>query len=307
MMLFRSLRTPGRSVILGAAAAMCVAAPTRLIGQDFWLVPNAFVVQLGKNVVVRGQASPFPGNEVALRPEELAEVAVLDGDGSEPLRDVAIHGTSLRLAVRPSAPGQFLITAVSRPTAIAGSAESVASQLQAGGGPDLAERFRTGGSTSADSVILRYVRYAKTFVEVGSGGPRVFDRAAGQPLELLPMRDPATLRSGDTIAVQVLLDGQPLANARVVAVGAPPALKAGGAERETERVEVAVMTGAEGVARIPDAGAGLWIVRATEILPPDDDQRPQWNVYSASLVLQVGSGKATEPPTGAQAPPSGVR
>ena len=293
--------------VLGTAMLVWAAAPGALAREDFWLVLNAFAVQLGKSVVVRGQASPFPGNDVALRPEQLAETSILDADGRQPVRDVAVHGTSLRLAVRPAAAGQFLIAAASQPIAIAGPAESVSSQVQAEGGPDLMERFRAGGSRSTDSVTLRYVRYAKTFVEVGSGGPRVFDRAAGQALELLPMRDPETLRSGDTIAVQVLLNGQPLANARVEAAGAPPGPKAGSEEPEPERAEIAVTTGADGVARIPDPGAGLWIVRATEIRPPDGDQRPHWNVYSASLVLHVGSARAAEPTAGAEAPPSKAR
>jgi hypothetical protein len=293
---FRFLRPLGRPAIMGAAATMWVAVPGALAGQDFWLVPNAFAVELGRSVVVRGQASQFPGNDAALRPEQLAEASVLVADGSQALRDIAIHGTSLRLAFRPSNAGQVLITAVSRPIVITGSAESVVSQLRAEGGPDLPERFRVGGRTSTDSVTLHYVRYAKTLVEVGSGGPRVFDRAVGQPLELIPMRDPGALRSGDTIVVQVLLGGQPFADARVEAAAAPLDATAGGEEPETRRAEMAVTTGADGVARFPDPGTGLWIVRTTSALPPDGGRGPQWDVYSASLVLQVGPPVAGEPP-----------
>jgi uncharacterized GH25 family protein len=64
-------------------------------------------------------------------------------------------------------------------------------------------------------------RFAKALVVVGAARPgeRIWRSELGHRLELLPLTDPVPLAdAGGTLAIQVLLDREPLAGAELVAV-----------------------------------------------------------------------------------------
>ena len=60
-----------------------------------------------------------------------------------------------------------------------------------------------------------YSRCAKTLVQVGnpvtSDTARAWSRPTGMPLELVPEQNPYTLRTGNSLTIRVLADGQPKA------------------------------------------------------------------------------------------------
>ena len=66
---------------------------------------------------------------------------------------------------------------------------------------------------SADDTLLS-LKYAKSW-RAGAAGAQGYRRAVGHLLELVPQRDPLTLKVGELLPVQVLLQGQPLAGAGV--------------------------------------------------------------------------------------------
>ena len=56
-------------------------------------------------------------------------------------------------------------------------------------------------------------KFTKTYLKP----VRDFSKPLGQPLELIPLSDPAALKTGDRLKIRVLLDGKPLAGAKVAA------------------------------------------------------------------------------------------
>ena len=54
-------------------------------------------------------------------------------------------------------------------------------------------------------------KFTKTYLKPTRG----FARPLGQPLELIPLSDPAALKTGDRLNIRVLLDGKPLAGVKV--------------------------------------------------------------------------------------------
>lgn len=56
--------------------------------------------------------------------------------------------------------------------------------------------------------MYRVASSATTIVEAGPG-PRAFDRAAGFPIEIIPLTDPVAA-AGDTLMFRLTINGEPL-------------------------------------------------------------------------------------------------
>ena len=253
-----------------------------LSAHDFWIVPTAFEVATDGALEVHGQTSTaFPTSLSAVAPDRVAEARLIGAATEERITDLSVSGKSLHLRHRPTTAGQRvvavgLVTRTSR-AAAAGLKRYIALE----GAPELAERYeREGILPKTDSVTQRTTKYAKTIVEVGRGGPRAFERTAGHPLELVPVTDPAALRAGDTLAVRLLFRGQPLAGAHLHAGVAP-------AEGDTAKgKDLSIVTGGDGVARVPVARPGLWNVRTLHAAPAEG-AADTWDVLFATIVFRA--------------------
>lgn len=276
-----------RTAVTVACALLGFAALAE--AHDFWLVPNAFRLPVGAAVEVRGQtSSKFPTSEAAVAVERVAEARLLSSSSSVAITGLSIDGTSLLLRHRPGRAGQRVIAVTLRPRSVRESAAGFRRYLELEGAPDaLARVDREGLLTGRDSVTRRYAKYAKTIVEVGSGGPRAFSRPVGHPLELIPEHDPAALARGDTLVIRLLYRGVPLANA---------ALHAGFVPAPGGRVQLAAVpsapdqhlaTDARGRVRVPLTGSGLWNVRTIHVDQAQPNSGGDWDTHWATLVFHV--------------------
>jgi ketosteroid isomerase-like protein len=278
-----------RSSRAAAGVVALLGTAATLSAHDFWLVPNAFVLAPGTALEVRGQTSSrFPTSESAVALNRIADARIIDATGETPLRDLSHSGNSLLIRELPQTAGQKVVAIVLRPASVRESPESFRRYLVLEGAPELAERYEREGKLPTDSITRRYAKYAKTIVEVGQNGARAFSRAAGHPLEFMPLEDPAALKAGDTFAVRLLYRGAPLSGAKVHASGVPlaPGLDPEAAAQQAVAVEGE--TDAQGVARFAVQSAGLWNVRTLHILPADPGSGADWDVHWATLVFGAG-------------------
>ena len=309
------MRRWARAVRVGAGAAVgagvmigVAGGVTRASADDFWLVPDAFAVTPGSAFEVRGQtSSAFPASKAAVTPDRVTDAKVLTAGGAEPLGGFTQAGASLLVRHRPASAGQRVVAVALRPRLVRESAAGFRRYLVLEGAPEALARYeREGRLPTTDSITRRYAKYAKTIVEVGHGGPRAFGRAAGYPVEFVPLTDPAALAAGDTLAVRLLFRGRPLASARLQAgvhVGdlrattlerpLPPQPAAAGADAHgaAHGRDVSLTTDAAGVARVLVGGAGVWNVRAIHIVPADAGTGADWDVHWATLVFRVAAGE----------------
>jgi ketosteroid isomerase-like protein len=264
---------------------LLVAALLTMVGiahaHDFWLIPDAFQIAEGGVLEVRGQTSSrFPTSESAVTPDRVSEARIIGTNEDVRVTDVSTAGTSLVLRHRPRGIGQRIVAVTIGWRSVRASGPGFKRYIELEGNPALAARYeREGLLPRTDSITRRYAKYAKTVVEVGRGGPRMFSRVVGQPLEFVPASDPARLHAGDTLSVRLLYEGKPLADAHVhggVAVES-------GAPRD-----VSLDTDAQGIARVPLAAAGLWNVRTLHVVPAPPGSGSDWESHFATLVFRVG-------------------
>ena len=266
-----------KSIPVAALLAALCAQP--LLSHDFWLIPNAFRLASGTELVVLGQtSSDFPTSLSAVTEDRVASAQLITKDGSVAIGDIGVSGNSLRLVARPSDPGQAVVAVAIHPRSIPESPESFRRYLTLEGAPEALARYEAEGLLPTDSITRRYAKYAKTLVEIGTDGPRAFAEAAGHPLEFVPMSDPSTMHQGDEARFQLRLFGRPLAHAR------GHASVAASAQADAAHHEVAFESDANGELVVPISGPGLWNVRALYILPAPEGSGADWDVHWATFV-----------------------
>jgi hypothetical protein len=245
-----------------------------LLGQDTYLLPERFVLAPGEACEVALHSGDFfPASEFAIPPEKLARARLSTG--------AAIRGweeqgdrTVARLTA-PAAAGSFYAAVETAPLARELKADDFEAYLADEGANDtLLWRSQNGESRRTGRELIR--KCAKALMSVGKPGAG-FDRPVGHPLEIVPLRNPAALRPGETLAVRVLFRGAPLKGALInvrwlYADGRMGSLAAG-------------PTDARGVAALRIEAAGQWKLHTLRLVRRLDRREADWDTYSASLTF----------------------
>lgn len=272
------------------------AATTPGWAHDFWLVPNAFRSAPGVELVIRGQTSSlFPTSVSAVTVDRVADARLISAARTTRIRNLSTAGSSLMLRHRPANSGQHTVAVRLTPRLVRESPASFREYMRLEGAPEALERYEREGRLPTDSIMRRYAKYAKTFIEVGAGGARSFGIAAGHPTELMPLSDPARLRPGDTLRVRLLFQGAPVPGAHVHAGAVPsgPGVADSAAARAAASRDVSLTSDAEGVVAVAIDRPGLWNVRNIHIVPAPTGSGADWDVHWSTIVFRV----ARNPPT----------
>ncbi len=271
-------------MVVTTLVALAVVMTEIAYAHDFWLVPNAFRIAQGQQVIVRGQtSSKFPTSESAVTTDRIREARILGASEDVTVANMDTAGKSLVLRYRPRSTGQRIVAVSLAPRLVRASGPEFKRYMELEGAASLAARYeRKGILPKSDSITRRYDKHAKTIIEVGAGGARAFSRVVGQLIEFIPLDDPSTARAGDTLRVRLLFRGQPLKDAH---------LEAGVAVTGSDPVDVPLSTDANGIARVPLRRKGLWNVRSLHIVPVAVGSGADWDSHFVTLVFQVTGGR----------------
>lgn len=263
----------GLSLCLGLAIAGGAGA------HDFWLIPNAFEVAEGQDLVVTGRtSSSFPRSLSAVTPDRVADARILDSEGSLAIALLDVQGEQLRLRARPRQAGNQIVAVQIHPRLVPESAESFRNYLVLEGAPEALARYEAEGILPTDSVVRRYAKYAKTLVQVGEiASDSTWGRRAGHPLEFVPLDDPGSGRA--TLRFQLLLNGEPVPDQPVHAGYALSA------SDSVSAVDRSVSTDGMGVVELNTQSDGIWNVRTLVIVPASEGA--DWDVHWATFVWRT--------------------
>lgn len=129
-----------------------------------------------------------------------------------------------------------------------------------------------------------FSRCAKSLLLSGPALATQGDRALGFTLELTAERNPYMMREGDTLPVNLMYEGKPLAGALVVAMN-----------RGDPSVKLALRTGKDGRVRFRLPRSGMWLVKAVHMIPAAAGSDANWESFWASLTFELPAG--TQAPT----------
>jgi uncharacterized GH25 family protein len=120
----------------------------------------------------------------------------------------------------------------------------------------------------------------KAIFQVGDARSDHWRAPLGYPAELVPLRNPYTMQPGDTLALQCLVGGKPVASQFVMI---------GGRKGRTGDVRLPATTArcnSDGVVHVPLSQPGRWFVKfihMTRVNDGEADYASQW----ASLTFEV--------------------
>ena len=131
----------------------------------------------------------------------------------------------------------------------------------------------------------KYFMTAKHVVKAGTAGADFITRPLNRAkLELVPLADPAGVKAGGSLPVQVLFDGRPLSRAAVLGDfrGFNPAGGLGLAKA------FYCQTDKEGRVDFLPVKGGLWILKVRHAVPNEDKSEAEETVYLSNLTFRIG-------------------
>ena len=234
---------------------------------DYWIMPSDFDPSPGTLLEAEFTASHrFFVDEEAPNITGFRGFLVLPDGREIPLPYQRIAPTNASLLAPILGEGTYTLGAVStRP--------EYWSTTSSGHAPGRKSELADGISTTA------YVKSVKTYVNVGQ--PSESWRAPlGHAIEIVPLNNPASLKTGDPLTFKVLLHDQVTAGTEVYAVYE-------GFDSEDHEAPVTTTTDAQGQAQIRTDRPGPWLVYARVERKAAPASGLDWHNYRAYLLMNV--------------------
>jgi uncharacterized GH25 family protein len=254
--------------------ALALAVPA--LAHDTWLLARSSSVQPGTSVILdltSGMA--FPANETAIKPDRVARAGVRLAGSTSGLEDRRSAATSLQFTARLSKPGVAVAWVELAPKSIDLKPGQVKEYLDEIGASEAVLR------TWAEMPEPRrwrelYSKHTKAYLRVGqpAEGDRSWAEPVGMSLEIVPEKDPTSVRPGEDLPVRVLLQGKPLPSFSV------------GLVRQGNAHGMLKTTDGQGRVTFPIAKTGRWLLRATDVRR---STRPEadWESDFTTLTFEV--------------------
>lgn len=255
---------------LGAAAVAAWA-------HDTWLQPESFAATPGASLALDlTSADGFVGFQSPIPPDRVARTVARLGGAELSLSAAAETAQTLRVAAVLPRPGVAVVGVELKPRDLELEPDKIEGYFrEIHAGDDLREQWTA--VREPKKWRERYVKHAKSFVRVGEpgAGDRAWAEPLGLALEIIPERDPTTLKEGDTLPVRVLKGGRPL-----------PGFVLGYVSAGETRDHVAV-TDAAGRASATLDVRGVWLVHGTELRRTEGNKDREWESDFTTMVVEV--------------------
>lgn len=267
-----------KKILASSLLMLTLASATGPVGaHEFWLDPVDFTPKIGARVpVVHRNGMNFLGDSYPYVRAWSKRFSVIDARGERPIK--AIEGDDPAADVHLPNVGLAIVVFERAADVVAyKSVSHFLETLDDEGLDEIAAQYRAITAQPAE-VRERYSRFAKTLINVGSGGGR--DRAIGLAMEIVVEDNPYTLTTNMPVTARLLHEGKPVANAQVKAFN-----------RTDPHSPRRVRTDVDGRVSIEGVPAGEVLLSAVVMLPGDPNAhdaklRAEWTSLWASVTFK---------------------
>ena len=265
-----------KHTVAGACLAG-ICCTSNALAHDFWIEPQTFRPMVGEPVpIVLRVGEDFTGTSQPLIPQWFSDYAATGPTGIQPV--FGNIGDDPAGGFIPDADGNWVIGYRSTQAFVEIEPEKFKDYLLKEG-LDWVIDAREKLGQSGDNARELYSRCAKSLIladDVEAEGG--FDTVLGYRLELIPEKDPHTLKPGMELPVRLVYENQPLADILIVAFTA---------ENPTDQQQL--RTDADGGVLIKLDSDGTWLIKGVHIIAlPETEERADWESFWASLTFQLG-------------------
>lgn len=248
-----------------------------LLAHDLYLMPQKFRPAAGEKILLSAHTGDsFPGSE---QPVDPARLTALPSIATEEWRMMA-KATHALVTAQPG--GQYFAIWTA-PRALEMEPAKFLDYLKEEG-LDHVIAYRSSHGEAAKPSREVYSKFAKTYVVAGDSATSAYAKPLGLKIEIVPLADPAALTPGASLPIQVLYNGQPLANTQVeLALSKAPG--------EKTVVQIPGRTNAQGKLDVPIPSSGklrLHTLQMERVQAADHE----WESFWASLTFEVAPANA---------------
>ena len=138
-----------------------------------------------------------------------------------------------------------------------------------------------GFSEPDDIIRERYLKTAKTLIQIGNQKSNNVTEPLGQIIEIVPLTHPGNIKAGDTLDFQILLEGESLAD-QPVATG----MQHKSATR-TDEERTLLTSNENGVISLPILRTGTYWMKLIHLRTAPEEDSMDFNSYWASLTFEI--------------------
>ncbi len=265
-----------KRVVACSLLAFFAFAGLRSRGHDLWLISPEKSVP-GKAVVIRASVGmDFPNSVHAPDTDRYPRRFVIQPDGTRV--DVESAGKEDKVSLlqfNAHQAGIHIVAIETAPKILELPAGEFNEYLVTEGLPHIF-RLRVKEKILDRPAKERYRKSPKALIAVGDARNGPWDKAAGLPLEIVPLQNPFLVKAGDTLRVRALFQGNPLEQAYL------------GWQRpgDGDTPGGTVRTNAKGEALIPISEAGLVTIRLTHMTRPRAAEF-EWESFWTTLTWRI--------------------
>lgn len=246
---------------------------------EYWFEADNFFIKPKENTPIR----LFVGSALKKDEERTYQAGKTDlfqmfsSDETFDLRSLAEDGRSPIMRFSADYPGTYLLSMQRNWSYIKLDAEKFEEYLKEDGIDFISdERKRLGESEKEGRE--RYSRYIKTLIQVGNNRTGNARARIGAKLEIVPLENPYSKKTGSTIKFQVFFSGRPLPNRTVFADN-----------RDSETITTQkLVTDTSGNFTVKLDRAGIWLIRLVNMQRCEKNcTEADWESFWAALTFGV--------------------
>ncbi|MBU0973602.1 MAG: DUF4198 domain-containing protein [Proteobacteria bacterium] len=254
----------GRYVKVVSLLCMCLfALQTNCYAHFPWINVLDYTPETGAGLKMTlnwGHAYPFSD----FLKKSATESVSLNGPGNDSLGIDYVSEVMLASKETITTPGTYIVSAVRK--------------------PGFYTKTKKGGKRSSKQGLEHVIKCSfsqmsmKAVVNAGNvNGPA--DRVLGHPMEIVPLKNPGNLRSGDDLPIWILLDGKPYSGTFFATYA--------GFSTQKETFAYASKTDKKGLGNLKILTSGVWVIKAVHEQPYPDKTQCDSQSFIATLTFQI--------------------
>ena len=257
---------------------VCLVTFLTLAGaHEFWLQPVKFFLKSGERLVVSFKVGEnFMGEPWDLKNNRIEKLELHQGSKSVNLSDsVNLANAKDNLSVTLKEEGTHLLVMQSNNAFMELEGEKFDAYLKEEGMDEILDH-RKKTNTLAVPAKEFYSRHAKLLIQVGDKKDDTYKKVMGFPVEIIPDRNPYTLKQGDPIRFKILFEGKPVFGVKVKVWN-----------RFDSRTTIQnIHTEKDGTMEARISNPGRWMVSVVKIVR-SKQPGADWQSYWGSLVFGI--------------------
>ena len=240
------------------------------------MMPEKFNYDNGDTIRIRFNVGEnFVGETWNLRPERISAISQYTHSGVTDLKSRARPGREAHLALPAGRDGTYMFIMEGENAFVELPAERFNAYLKEHALDNIVA-LRDQANASDQPGREMYRRITKLFVHVGEQPDDTYKKAAGLPVDIIPGRDPSTMKKGDMVQFKILFNGKPDFGARVYVWN----------NKDNKVFMQPVYSQQDGTIDVRIFNDGDWMISVVKMIPASHP-RADWQSFWSSLVFHV--------------------